>query len=357
MARDKDPPFQRTGKDDPDGWLEGVVADEDGSDKGIYWRMSCWGVAAAAAVILGFVANRSNLDPWTTEANTRYFETKAAQVETISREAQFEARRLAAAIETLNSDRDRIYARLSSVEQGFESVTGSIKAQESAIAKLPFKQAEQTPPSAIQTAPTTGAPAEPMPGLQSSSKPPEASDSLLDQTGSIEVNKDASRSSMHAKSTDTPVPATEFGVDLGAAASMEGVRAIWRSTSTIHKAALTGLTPIVTIEERPKQPLRFRLVAGPLRNAADAARLCVLLMENAKNCKTSVFDGQRLQLTENPEPPPQPQPRRPVNRAAPVPKQLAPAPQQGPRSANTSMRSATASIPSQISVLPSVATR
>lgn len=342
MARDKDPPFRRAGTDDPDGWLEGALADEDGSDRGVFWRMSVWGVAAVAAVALGYVANRSSLDPWTTEASAKYFESKTAQAESMSREAQFESRRLAAAIETLNSDRDRIYARLSSVEQGFESVTGSIKAQESAIAKLPLKPAEAAPPPALQAAPPSQAPAPSplVPDVHSLFRPPEAGDRLLDRTGSI-VLPDTDRASVHPKSTETPVLAAEFGIDLGAAASMDGLRTIWRSTSAIHKAALAGLTPIVTIEERARQPLRFRLIAGPLRNAADAARLCVLLMEKAKDCKTSAFDGQRLQISSE------------ITEPLPVRRPAKGAPKQGPRSANSGTRNATAQIPSQVSVLPS----
>lgn len=340
MARDKDPPF-RSGKDDPDGWLEGVVADEDGGDKGVFWRMSMWGVAAVAAVALGYVANSSRLDPWTAEASAKYVESKTLQAETVSREAQFEARRLAAAIETLNSDRDRIYARLSSVEQGFESVTGSIKAQDSAIAKLPLKPAEAPPPPILQATPSTQMSAtEPVPAVQYLPTPPQVS-------GSIEV-PDSGRSSVHQKSTDTPVPAAEFGIDLGASTSMDGLRTIWRSTSTIHKAALAGLTPIVTIEERgSKQPPRFRLVAGPLRNAADAARLCVLLMEKAKDCKTSAFDGQKLQVSSEIVEPTPPQIRRPAKGT----------PKQGPRSAASGSRSIAAEMPSQVSVLPSFPNR
>lgn len=353
MARDRDPPFQRAGKDDPDGWLEGMVADEDGGDKAIYWRMSTWAFAAVAAVALGVVAQRSSLDPWTSETTAKYFEAKTAQAETVSREAQFEARRLAAAIETLNNDRDRIYARLSSIEQGFESVTGSIKAQETAIAKLPQKLAEPASPPVIPSAPASQPSAGDSSAAQSISRSADGNEIPLGRTGSIELSPDAGNSSLHPKSTDTPVIATEFGIDLGAATSMDGLRKIWRSTRAVHTAALAGLTPIVTIEERgANQPLRFRLVAGPLRNAADAARLCVLLMEKAKDCKTSVFDGQRLQVTENAEPPPPA--RRPVNRAAPAQKQGS---QQGPRSSITGMRSTTTTVPPQVSLLPSIPSR
>jgi len=40
----------------------------------------------------------------------------------------------------------------------------------------------------------------------------------------------------------------------------------------------------------------LRLVAGPLGDAAAAAKICARLAENERPCETTVFDGQRLAL-------------------------------------------------------------
>ena len=40
--------------------------------------------------------------------------------------------------------------------------------------------------------------------------------------------------------------------------------------------------------------MQLRLVAGPLGDAAAAAKICAGLIENDRSCETAVFDGQRL---------------------------------------------------------------
>jgi hypothetical protein len=42
--------------------------------------------------------------------------------------------------------------------------------------------------------------------------------------------------------------------------------------------------------------MQLRLGAGPLINAAAAAKLCAGLAESDRHCETTVFDGQRLSL-------------------------------------------------------------
>ena len=54
---------------------------------------------------------------------------QAQKFQLAAKESQNEARRLASAVETLNSDRDRLYARVTSLEQGLDSVTGAIARQ------------------------------------------------------------------------------------------------------------------------------------------------------------------------------------------------------------------------------------
>ena len=42
--------------------------------------------------------------------------------------------------------------------------------------------------------------------------------------------------------------------------------------------------------------MQLRLVAGPLSDAAAAAKICAALIESERSCETSVFDGQRLAM-------------------------------------------------------------
>jgi hypothetical protein len=58
--------------------------------------------------------------------------------------------------------------------------------------------------------------------------------------------------------------------------------------------------------------MQLRLVAGPLNDAGAAARICAVLGENNRPCETAIFDGQRLSLTSDDQPPitAKPVPRR-----------------------------------------------
>jgi hypothetical protein len=95
-----------------------------------------------------------------------------------------------------------------------------------------------------------------------------------------------------------PVQRTEFGVDVGGANSVGGLRALWRGLlKSRSSAALTTLRPIIVIREGHNGlGMQLRLVAGPLDDAAGAAKICASLIENERPCETTVFDGQRLAM-------------------------------------------------------------
>jgi hypothetical protein len=95
------------------------------------------------------------------------------------------------------------------------------------------------------------------------------------------------------------VQRTEFGVDIGGANSVGGLRALWRGLlKSRSNAALTTLRPIIVIKEGSNGlGMQLRLVAGPLADAAAAARICAGLQESERACETTVFDGQRLAMT------------------------------------------------------------
>jgi hypothetical protein len=88
---------------------------------------------------------------------------------------------------------------------------------------------------------------------------------------------------------------TEFAVDLGAEASVERLRTLWNATRATHSAALEGLRPLIRVRDGQKPgAVELRLLAGPLANAAAAARICAALAASKAPCKTAVFEGQRL---------------------------------------------------------------
>jgi hypothetical protein len=117
----------------------------------------------------------------------------------------------------------------------------------------------------------------------------------------------------------TPVARTEFGVDIGSANSVDGLRAIWRGMS--KSKAMTGLRPIMTVKERSTGlGMQLRLVAGPFNDAAEAAKTCAVLATGNRPCETTVFEGQRLTVKAEPAADATPAPARPAPRKRTAPK-------------------------------------
>ncbi len=152
--------------DNSAGLFSGFLAEEDEFDRRALWRLGSWGVGAVAAVIVAVMANQSQLSLRHEQLASADLTRQALQVQALARESQSEARRLASAIDTLNGDRDRLYSRVTTLEQGLDSVTGAIVRQGSgqgsgpaasaAKPSAPTEMAAQIPPApAPAVAPVT----------------------------------------------------------------------------------------------------------------------------------------------------------------------------------------------------------
>ena len=341
--------------DNSGGWL-GFLAEEDDLDRRSLWRLGSWGVGSVAAVIVAVMASQSSIGWRRDQIASADLARQSQQIQGVARESQTEARRLASAIDTLNGDRDRLYSRVTVLEQGLDSVTGSIARQNfaagspqagpsllgapepqtasldpppvaaapatmvAALTDKPRDLASRQPESAssaaatlntsaeTKTAKAPGAtPATPLMPSRSMMAPPDpAAAKLIEPEPPPEVVTAAPRSEVAASVPTAPDPAsskalseiavqrTEFGVDLGGANSIDGLRALWRGLLK-SSAALTTLRPIIVVKELGNGPgMQLRLVAGPLSDAAAAAKICAALIEGKRSCQTSVFDGQRL---------------------------------------------------------------
>jgi hypothetical protein len=99
------------------------------------------------------------------------------------------------------------------------------------------------------------------------------------------------------------VQRTEFAIDLGSASSIGGLRALWRGLLRSN-GELASLHPIIVVREsNTGLGMQLRLAAGPLQDAAAAAKICAALSENDRRCETTVFDGQRLAMAADEVPP------------------------------------------------------
>ena len=361
MARDTDHLAGSLENQNTGGILTGFLAEEDEFDRRSLWRLGSWGVASVGAVIVALLANQSSIGSRREQVAAADLARQSQQIQAVAKESQNETRRLASAIDTLSGDRDRLYSRVTVLEQGLDSVTGAIARQNSAAASPPPvttasarvepQPAAQNPPPApvISPAATTVAAAvekpradapAPLPPAktvaadgQAPANPPSAtpatalmaSKSLMAPPDSgaaklIEPEKPAKTSPVAPKTdtvastltADEPGPdaseaapakvatvlRTEFGVDVGGANSVGGLRALWRGLlKSRSNAALTTLRPIMVIKEGNNGlGMQLRLVAGPLSDAAAAAKICAGLIENERPCETTVFDGQRLAM-------------------------------------------------------------
>lgn len=375
MARKPDHPADGFDADDTGGVLSGLLAEEEDLDRRALWRIGSWGVGATGAVVLAVMANQSSLGLKRDQVAAADLTRQAQQIQLVARETQNEARRLASAIDTLNGDRDRLYTRVTSLELGLDSVTGTISRQASAPASSPAAaepQAAQNPPapavapvattqaaaptadkpaaSAAEPAPATvssvardaaktdvtktetkteiakpdvakASPATPLVAAQSMMAPPDPAAGKLIEPGKAPSPVVASpipevvASAPSASEEDEVVPValapkvalqrTEFGVDLGSANSVSGLRALWLGLlKSKSNAPLTALRPIIVVKEASNGlGMQLRLVAGPLNDAGAAARICAVLTENKRPCDTAIFDGQRLSLkSDAPQP-------------------------------------------------------
>lgn len=373
--------------DDTAGVLGKLLADEDSLDRRTLWRIGSWGAGATAAVVVAVMANQSSLGFKREQVAAADLARQSQQIQMVARETQTEARRLAAAIETLNGDRDRLYARVTGLEQGLDSVTGAVARQGSAPASTPAASPAVAPVASVPaTASTADKAAEPAaattsaaakePSKTEGAKADSARESVKAEGAKTEAAKAettksdapkaelakadavkpepkpspatplvasqpmmappdpavgklaepnkaqgpviaspipdvvASATSANDAETDDDAPKaslrrTEFGVDLGTANSVNGLRMLWLGLlKSRSNAPLAALQPIIVIREGNKGlGMQLHLVAGPLNDAGTAAKICAVLTENRRPCETTIFDGQRLSLkAEEPAP-------------------------------------------------------
>ena len=376
-----------------DGRRLRLLAEENTADRWTRWRLALWGLGAVSAVAVSLVALQAY--PRRERITATDLARQAEELRRLGADTRREITRLDAAIRTLNADRDRLFARATAIEDGLGRATEAIARQQAATLRPPASGVADassaaagappgtTGPSAVATAlhelqqtPESGRPANAFDAApaspQDSTPPPAASPSPhssphpspqrepasppsaspADQTAPDTSTKtEAAPADPAATGSVSPathvvevaVPRTQFGVDLGAAASIDGLRGLWRRATAAHKAALADLRPVIALREhrRAAAPAttQLRLIAGPLDDAAAAARICAALAASQQSCEPALFDGQRLALAPEPAAaPPQPQRRphpRPVRREATTSPRLAPASAIAPTSSTT----------------------
>jgi hypothetical protein len=407
MTKDSDRLAGNLGTQNTGGLLTGFLAEENEFDRSALWRLGSWGAAAVGAVVIAALANQSSLGQRREQVAAADLSRQATQLQMAARESHSETRRLASAVETLSTDRDRLYSRVTVLEQGLDSMTGALARQTLAAASPQQAAAKATASSASEASPTAPAqpaspptiapvsttaaavterartevlaaaqppqpqpapaqpqsqaqvpsspqpqiqatapatavslpkiasndapatgPAEPLMAAKSIMAPPDPAASKLIEPASV-ANTAPAASAAPAASPDlaaaTPagdadsaegasaqVQRVEFAVDLGSANSVGGLRALWRGLLKTN-TQLATLRPIIVVRERSNGlGMQLRLAAGPVSDAAAAAKICAALTESERGCETTLFDGQRLSLQADDKPEPAPSQARPA---------------------------------------------
>jgi hypothetical protein len=240
-----------------------------------------WGLAAAAALTIAAYASMSPTGRdriLVAAAHLRDIGKPTSAKHAPPLDAR-EGQRLAEAVRSLSDEQGRLHTRMARIENTVVEVTGSIARVEKAV--------EETRQSAKPETPAVRAEA-------TSKVSGEDITSSIDGPGALPMPRPAPTTQAGPPASE-PTAKTEFGVDLGSASSIEGLRVLWNSSRQRHAALLEGLRPIMHLRERPRAaPAELRLVAGPIGNAATAARLCASITAAGAVCQPTLFDGQRL---------------------------------------------------------------
>jgi len=267
--------------------------------------------------------------------------------------AEREARRALETAQVISADRERLQARIITMESDLAELTRSVRRLTAEEAKLSVGSGGPMPetrsPSHQTTLPSlpmasatslmqsrnpvpgwTAAPAPLQAAATESAKPtvpdrtaarrPEAGPELAAASPPLPrpaptvaaaapspspqpdaPAKQDSRSETKAADITATIPADEsplkvaFGVDLGPALTVARLRARWTKLSSERPELVKGLHPLISVRDTANgKPVEVRLLAGPMANVDGATAFCQALVSTQYLCRPSVFDGQRL---------------------------------------------------------------
>lgn len=287
-------------------------------------RLCAWGGGATLA--LAAVAITIRTDTGSQRLRETYAAFGNSAVAAIpAREKDAETRALEAQVRALIADRERMAARMASLERHLDDMTGSIQRQTASQATSQATPnaaptpAPQSPP--IAAAPAVAATTSPPPSLARvaalpSSVPafdplarPVLNDTAAgwpaaDEKDEPQLRPDELEGQMAvplppprfiaAPPEPPPLPKVEFGIELGSAATMEQLRARWTTVKANYGPLLTGLQPIAVRERRPNGGTEYKLIAGPVAHLTAARQLCARFVDAHAVCRPAKFDADQV---------------------------------------------------------------
>ena len=168
-----------------------------------------------------------------------------------------EQRRVADAVRSLTADRDRLAARVAALERNLDEVTGSIPPSTQAARSVPGGAGN---PTASISAPAT-IPAAPSPSASQA-------DGASGNQSRVAAGHLAAG---NPSATESVATKTEFGVDIGSNASVDGLRTLWSALKAAQPALFEGLRPVIAVREGQKTGA---LELQPCGRSASQRQLC-----------------------------------------------------------------------------------
>jgi hypothetical protein len=259
-------------------------------------RLGAWGGATAIALatlaittqteggserIQALIARATSFDPTT-------FKVDIAKAEAPPRVVGInqDTVRLEAQLRVLTADRDRLAARLATIEHNLDDMTGSIKKQAAALppkSPAPAVIAPLAMPVATEPASWPGSTP-----LQSAAATAQAQEPAPVPLPPVRI-----ATATPTEHIEEAPRKSELGIDLGGASTLDVLNARWVAVKANFGPLLTGLSPLAAHNLR-QGVTDYRLVVGPLPNAAAAANLCARFAAAKVNCRTTKFDGERI---------------------------------------------------------------
>ena len=288
-------------------------------------RLAAWGCAAAAALMLA-VLSASMGSKGVTVASTvpgdlprSSPQVPAATLQLAPRPTEDKATgQLSEAVSGLAADRDRLVARIATIERNLEDVAGSIKHQQQAAPPAAPPPAAALPAIAPAAAPTATPPAPRGQAQPEAAAPPAATPpgaiavapgaiapppgarvAKLPEAPEAEPAKSELAKSELAKSELAKSRSADFAIDIGGATTFEGLRALWNSVKGATVDLFADLHPMVAVRENKSRGVDLRLVVGPLASTEAATQMCATLLAARRYCQMTMFEGQPLPDTEH----------------------------------------------------------
>jgi len=246
-----------------------------------------WGVATAVA--LSALALTSQTQTATDRLRSIFAVSEpsgVAQMPPRIAQLELETQMLTEQVRALNADRDRLAGRIAVLQSSVDDMTGAIKRQAAATAAV---LAARAAAPASQTQPSI---APPVAGASPVAAAPEAkTDPVI--TSSVPLPPARATAAQAAAGPETAASTSEFGLDLGAASTLDGVQQRWTTVKANFGPLLSNLHPLAAPERRQGKT-GYRLVVGPLPNSPAATGLCAHFNAAHTPCRAVKFEGEQI---------------------------------------------------------------